>query len=100
MPDELRDRADGAPSRPPTGFGAVRAAVETERRAEPPRAPQLPLTLQKRERERTALLRAREVLERVSVLRGLVILALLILVVSLVRAGSDRAFPSGWWRQW
>jgi len=39
-------------------------------------------------------------LERRSALRGLVLMALLALVVSLIRAGTDRAFYAGWWRQW
>ena len=54
----------------------------------------------KAQSEQAAYLRNREELERRSVLRGLVLLALIALAVSLIRAGGGRAFYAGWWRQW
>jgi hypothetical protein len=35
-----------------------------------------------------------------SVARGLVALGLLALLASMARAGLDRVFVHGWWRQW
>ena len=65
-------------------------------RAERPRPPELPQALRRKEAERDTVLRTREALERGSMLRGLIYLALLTLLISLVRAGMGRAFPSGW----
>lgn len=70
------------------------------RRAQPPRAPEPTPGLRKAQAERREYLEERESLERNSVLRGLTLLALLALVISLVRAGVDRAFYAGWWKQW
>jgi hypothetical protein len=39
-------------------------------------------------------------LEQRSLLRGLILLALVVLLVSLARAGFGRLFLPGWWRQW
>jgi hypothetical protein len=36
--------------------------------------------------------------ERRSVIRGLLLIALLILAVSIARAGFGRVFPPNWWR--
>jgi hypothetical protein len=33
-------------------------------------------------------------------MRGLIILAVLALLVSIARAGLGRVFVPGWWRQW
>lgn len=89
------------PSRAPIGFGDPRPALPSRNlRAEPPRAPALPVRLQAAERERAENLKGRERLERRSMLRGLLLLALLVLVVSLLLADAGRAFPSGWWRRW
>jgi hypothetical protein len=38
--------------------------------------------------------------QRLSVARGLVALGLLALLASMARAGLDRVFVHGWWRQW
>ena len=51
-------------------------------------------------RERHLYLKDREALERRSVWRGLLWLVLLALCFGLWRAGADRAFYWGWWRQW
>jgi hypothetical protein len=39
-------------------------------------------------------------LEQRSLLRGLILLAVVILIASLVRAGFGRLFVPAWWRQW
>jgi hypothetical protein len=49
---------------------------------------------------RLAALRARLRLEQRSLLRGLILLALIVLVASLAYAGFSRLFVPGWWRQW
>ncbi len=38
--------------------------------------------------------------QKLSVARGLVALGLLALLASMARAGLDRVFVHGWWRQW
>lgn len=58
------------------------------------------MSAQRAEAERNAYLRGREHLEARSVLRGLILLAVLVFVFTLVRAGTERAFFSGWWRHW
>jgi hypothetical protein len=40
----------------------------------------------------------RETTERRSVVRGLILLAIVLLVASVTRAGLDRVFVHGWWR--
>jgi hypothetical protein len=71
----------------------------TERGAGPPSSP-LVSQAQLREERRAAALRSRLGTEQRSLLRGLVLLALAILFASLTRAGFDRLFVPGWWRQW
>ena len=61
-------------------------------RAEPPRPPALTERDQKRESGRLRLLSERVGLEQRSLLRGLILLALVILIVSLARAGFGRLF--------
>jgi hypothetical protein len=69
-------------------------------RAEPPRPPALTERDQRRETERLGKLRVRVALEQRSLLRGLILLAVVILIVSLARAGFGRLFVPGWWTQW
>ena len=69
-------------------------------RAEPPRPPALTEREQLRERDRLDRLKVRVRLEQRSLLRGLILLAVLILIASLARAGLGRLFVPGWWRQW
>jgi hypothetical protein len=45
-------------------------------------------------------LKARVGLEQRSLLRGLILLAVVILIVSLARAGFGRLFVPRWWTQW
>lgn len=70
------------------------------RRAQPPRPPALTFEEQRREETRIEALRARLRLEQRSLMRGLILLAVVILVVSLARAGWGRLFVPGWWREW
>lgn len=68
--------------------------------AEPPRPPALTERDQRRETERLGRLKGRVALEQRSLLRGLILLAVVILIVSLVRAGFGRLFVPRWWTQW
>jgi hypothetical protein len=70
------------------------------RRAEPPRPPALTERDQRRERARLETLKVRVGMEQRSMLRGLILLAVVILIASLARAGFGRLFVPGWWRQW
>ena len=70
------------------------------RQAEPPRPPALGERERRRESARIDRLSARVRLEQRSLLRGLILLAVLILIASLARAGLGRLFVPGWWRQW
>lgn len=68
-----------------------------------PRAasPQLPASSPAMERDRLAFARyrsEREQAERRSVVRGLILMAAVVLIGSMARAGLDRAFVHGWWR--
>jgi len=69
-------------------------------RAEPPRPPELSERDKRDESLRKETLRARVAREQQSLLRGLLLLAVVILIVSLARAGFGRLFVPGWWRQW
>ena len=71
-----------------------------EARALPPRVPEAT-----REQERAAVQAAaykaeREQVERRRQVRGLIVLAVVVLVWSVARAGVDRVFTQGWWRLW
>ncbi len=90
-PPQTQSREAHLPSRP----GSL-----LEQKAKPPRAPEITPGIQKALDERTHYQEQREAVERRSVMRGLLLLALVILVFSLVRAGADRVFYTGWWRQW
>ena len=70
------------------------------RHAEPPRPPALTEREQRRERKRLETLNARVRLEHRSLLRGLILLAVVILIVSLARAGFGGLFVPRWWTQW
>jgi hypothetical protein len=43
---------------------------------------------------------AAEKRHKLSVARGLMVLAVLALLASIARAGLERVFVHGWWRQW
>ena len=76
------------------------AHVRPGYRAQPPEPPALPPGQQKADGRWRQALRERESVERASMLRGLMWLAILILLVSFARAGLGRVFVHGWWRQW
>ncbi len=74
--------------------GSERAS---EHRAASPQRPALTPAFE-RERKEFARYRAhREKIERRSVVRGLILLAVVVLVGSMLRAGLDRVFVHGWW---
>jgi hypothetical protein len=70
----------------------------TEVRAEKPRIPAATRTQEHAAEEHRDYLREREGLETRSVFRGLIVLALLVLLASMMRAGFGRVFVHGWWR--
>ncbi|MGD0647354.1 MAG: hypothetical protein ABR971_05115 [Acidobacteriaceae bacterium] len=64
-------------------------------------SPQLPAQTPALKRDRLEFARYRndrEKTERRSVMRGLILLAVVLLVGSIARAGLDRVFVLGWWR--
>lgn len=87
------------PTRAPERFGE-RGTVASKRTAEAPRAPALTRAEIAAKQEQESYLRTREAEGRRSMLRGLIVLAVLVLLISLFHAGADRAFPAGWLRRW
>ena len=71
-----------------------------ESRGEAARPPEPTPALQRARVERQEHRSEREVRERRSVVRGLILLAMVALVLSIARAGLNRVFVHGWWRQW
>jgi len=69
-------------------------------RAAPPRPPRVSAELASAREEHAAYVHGRERAERSSFLRALLVLAVVVLVASIWRAGLDRVFVHGWWRQW
>ncbi len=67
-------------------------------RASPPRPPELTAALKRQLEAHESYRREREQVERRSVVRGLILLALLTLSGSILRAGLGRVFVHGWWR--
>jgi len=67
-------------------------------RAEPPRIPSPTSALERAEVQRKAYLAGRETLQTRSIFRGLILLAVLVLLASMARAGFGRVFVPGWWR--
>lgn len=79
--------------------GTRRAASQAPQ-AQPPGPATLGATALKAQAETRTYLQGRERLEHRSVLRGLLLLAVIALLVGLYRADAGRVFFSGWWRQW
>ncbi len=71
---------------------------QVRHRAAPPRLPQLTPAMKRRREAYEVYCREREQKERRSVVRGLLLMALLALSISIVRSGLDRVFVHGWWR--
>jgi hypothetical protein len=69
-------------------------------RAEAPRAAKASRELERARQAQRVYQVGREALERRSVVRGLVALALIVLAFSVARAGLYRVFVPGWWKQW
>ena len=68
-----------------------------EHRAASPQLPALSPAVERDRREFERYRIAREKTERRSVVRGLILLAVFVLVGSMARAGLDRVFVQGWW---
>ena len=75
-------------------------ALPDEHRAAPPRSPESTTELDQARASHLAYRREREQRERRGMVRGLLWLALVVLLLSIARAGLDRVFVPGWWRQW
>lgn len=73
---------------------------DSVRRAQPARPPALSERDQRRENARIETLCERVQLEQKSFLRGLILLAIIVLILSLATAGFGRLFVPRWWRQW
>jgi hypothetical protein len=71
--------------------------VETSR-AEEPRAPAPTRELAQIQQERESYRARREKASSRSATRGFLLLALIVLLASMARAGLGRVFVSGWWR--
>jgi hypothetical protein len=78
----------------------VEPGVVQVHRASPPRPPRVSAELLSAREEHAAYVEGREKSERSSVLRALLVLGLVVLAGSIWRAGLDRVFVHGWWRQW
>jgi len=63
-----------------------------------PRIPEPTATQLAEQKEHEAYLRGRTLLESRSMVRGLILLALVVLLAGFLRAGFPRVFPHGWWR--
>ena len=68
-----------------------------DRRAAPPSVPPPTPALLEAERDRNEYIAERERLEQRSVFRGLIVLAIVVLLFSMWRAGVDRVFIGRWW---
>jgi hypothetical protein len=87
------------PTRRPAHFGSTVPGVKAHRAA-PASAPELPRSAAEDKAEHGMYVRSREAAERRSVLRGLILLAVLVVVFAALHAGLDRAFPAGWLHRW
>jgi hypothetical protein len=70
----------------------------TEYHAAAVQIPEPGRALQRQRDECKAYRADRERVERISIVRGLILLALLVLAVSMARAGLDRVFVPYWWK--
>ena len=74
------------------------AKSREEQRAAAPQLPQLSAAQQSTLKDFDVYRKGREQVERRSVVRGLILIALVVLVGSMLHAGLDRVFVHGWWR--
>jgi hypothetical protein len=72
----------------------------TPERAAPPAIPASTRQHEHDLAERETYHRNREHIERRRQLRGLLILALIVIALSIARAGLGRVFPPSWWHLW
>jgi hypothetical protein len=71
-----------------------------EVRASDPRVPEPSRALVRARAEQAARSKERAEVERRSVTRGLLLLAIVVSIASIARAGYDRVLFQGWWRHW
>ena len=71
---------------------------QIQHRAATPRLPQPTPAMKRQPQAHEVYCGEREQIERRSVVRGLLLMALLALSISIVRSGLDRVFVHGWWR--
>ena len=69
-----------------------------EHRAAPPQLPTLTPAFERQQAAFELYRKQREQVERRSMVRGLILIALLVLAGSIARAGLERVFVHGWWR--
>jgi hypothetical protein len=69
-----------------------------EHRAAPPQLPSLTPAFERQQAEFELYRKQREQIERRSMLRGLILIALLVLAGSIARSGIEQVFVHGWWR--
>ncbi len=74
------------------------AERSVEQRAAAPRVPEPTRALKRARAEHEEYRAQREQRLKRSLMRGLILLAVVVLVVSMARAGLERAFMPGWWR--
>jgi hypothetical protein len=72
----------------------------TPERAAPPTVPASTRQHERDLAERESYHRDREHIERNRQLRGLLLLACIVIVLSIARAGLGRVFPPSWWHLW
>jgi hypothetical protein len=71
---------------------------QPEYRACPVQIPMPTRALERKRDDYRVYLLGRERLERTSIVRGLILLALVVLAVSIARAGLERVFVPYWWK--
>ena len=69
-------------------------------KAAPSAAPALSRGAARAIAEQESRWRASEEAERRSMLRGLILLAILVSLIALAHHGMENAFPAGWWHRW
>ncbi len=88
------------PLRHPQGAEGLTIERETARQVRKARAPSLSRSAERDTNDRKRYREERELAERRSMLRGLILLAVIVALIGMAIGGWERAFPAGWWRQW